>query len=66
MGLVGVATQALEKTFPHFPETNIFYNRWWSVFFYAMLGFSLYYFARKPIPSAAILEDVEHEDQAGL
>jgi len=59
MGLVGVATQALDKTFPHFSDTNPLYNRWVSVVCFAMLGFSLYYFARKPIPSETILEEVE-------
>jgi hypothetical protein len=56
---VGVATQALDKTFPHFSDTNPLYNRWVSVVCFAMLGFSLYYFARKPIPSETILEEVE-------
>jgi putative OPT family oligopeptide transporter len=60
MGLVGVATQALDKTFPHFGE-GLLYNRWVSVVCFAMLGFSLYYFARKPIESAAVLEEVERE-----
>ena len=49
MGLVGVATQALDKTFPHFPETNPLHKDWVSVLCFAMLGFSLYYFARKPL-----------------
>jgi hypothetical protein len=61
MGLVGVATQAMNKTFWNFPETNLLYNRWFSVLFFAMLGCSLYYFARKPIPSEAVLEEVERE-----
>jgi len=26
---------------------------------FGMLGFSLYYFARKPIPDAVVLEEVE-------
>ncbi len=62
MGLVGVATQALDKVFPHFTDGNPLYNRWVSVLCYALLGFSLYYFARKPIESEAVLEAVERED----
>jgi putative OPT family oligopeptide transporter len=64
MGLVGVATQALDKTFPNFSgvqSAQFLYNRWVSVLCFAMLGFSLYYFARKPIPSEAMLEEVERE-----
>jgi uncharacterized oligopeptide transporter (OPT) family protein len=49
MGLVGVTFQALDETFPHFPETNPFYKDWVSVLMFAMLAFSLYYFARKPL-----------------
>jgi len=49
MGLLGVATQALDKTFPYFPETNPLHKDWVSVLCFAMLGFSLYYFARKPL-----------------
>ena len=61
MGLLGVATQALDKTFPHFAHPLT--SGWWSVLAYAMLGYSLYYFASKPLPSAAILEQVESEEQ---
>ena len=62
MGLVGVATQALNKTFPFFPETNPLHKDWVSVLFFLMLGYSLYYFAKKPMPAEAILEQVERED----
>jgi len=62
MGLVGVATQAMNRTFPHFQETNPFYKDWVSDVCFAMLAFSLYYFARKPIPDAAVLEEVEAEE----
>ena len=58
MGLLGVAIQALNLTFPAFPQT-LFYNRWVSVVCYTLLGYSLYYFARKPIPSEKVLEAVE-------
>ncbi|MEO7029108.1 MAG: oligopeptide transporter, OPT family [Acidobacteriaceae bacterium] len=61
MGLVGVATQALNKTFPNFPENNFLHKDWVSVLCFAMLAYSLYYFARKPIPSEAVLEEVERE-----
>ena len=62
MGLVGVATQALNKTFPHFPELPFVYTRWTSVACYALLGYSLYHFARKPIEGEAALENVEREE----
>jgi len=59
MGLVGVGTQAANKVFPFFPETNPLHKDWVSVVCFGMLGFSLYYFARKPIPDAVVLEEVE-------
>jgi uncharacterized oligopeptide transporter (OPT) family protein len=50
MGLVGVAFAAFNKTFWHFPATNPLHeNRWVSVICFAMLGYSLFYFARKPV-----------------
>jgi uncharacterized oligopeptide transporter (OPT) family protein len=55
MGLVGVATQAFDKTFPAFPETFL-YNKYVSCFCFAMLGYSLYYFARKPMASELVEE----------
>lgn len=61
MGLIGVAYQALDKTFPHFSLDNPLHKDWVSVVGYALLGYSLYYFARKPIASEAILEEVERE-----
>jgi putative OPT family oligopeptide transporter len=53
MGLVGVALKLYESfthkenliTLPH----SFLYNGWVSVFMFAMLAFSLYYFARKPL-----------------
>ena len=62
MGLVGVATQAMNRTFPHFQESKFFYKDWVSDICFAMLAFSLYYFARKPIPDLAVLEEVEAEE----
>lgn len=63
MGLVGVCVKVWEdlthRKMPSFPQTNPLYDRWVSVAMFAMLMFSLYYFARKPIPSAAVLEEVE-------
>jgi putative OPT family oligopeptide transporter len=61
MGLVGVAFQAFDKTFPHFSPENPLHHDVVSVVCFAMLGFSLYYFARKPLASEAILEEVERE-----
>ncbi len=61
MGLVGVAFQAFDKTFPHFSPDNPLHHDVVSVVCFAMLGFSLYYFARKPLASEAVLEEVERE-----
>jgi len=50
MGLVGVAFAAFDKTFWHFSTTNPFHeSRLTSVICFALLGYSLFYFARKPI-----------------
>ncbi len=62
MGLVGVAFQAFDKTFPHFSPDNPLHYDVVSVLCFGMLGFSLYYFARKPLASEAILEEVEREE----
>ena len=56
MGLVGVATQAVGKTFPSFSETNPFHKDWVSVLCFAALGYSLYYFAQKPVEDAPVVE----------
>ncbi|HLI75548.1 MAG TPA: oligopeptide transporter, OPT family [Acidobacteriaceae bacterium] len=66
MGLAGVGLKLIEnfvthKPTPHFSTTNPFYKDWVSVVCFAALAFSLYYFARKPMPSEAILEQVEQE-----
>jgi putative OPT family oligopeptide transporter len=53
VGLIGVALKVLEDathredilTFPH----TFLYNTWVSVLMFALLAFSLYYFARKPL-----------------
>jgi len=63
MGLLGVCVKlyeaATDKTIPRFAETNFLHKDWVSVVAFAALAYSLYYFARKPIGSEAILEEVE-------
>jgi putative OPT family oligopeptide transporter len=66
MGLAGVGLKLMEefvthRPTPHFSATNPLYKDWVSVVAFAALAFSLYYFARKPIASEAVLEAVEHE-----
>jgi hypothetical protein len=63
MGLLGVCVKlyesATDSTIFRFSDANPFYSRWVSVAAFAALAFSLYYFARKPMPSEIILEEVE-------
>jgi len=65
-GLMGVCLALLQdKTSfvtPQFKVTNPFYKDWVSVVAFAALAFALYYFAKKPMPSEAVLEEVERED----
>jgi putative OPT family oligopeptide transporter len=65
MGLVGVCVKVYEDvthtTMPAFPNTNPLYKDWVSVVMFGLLAFSLFYFARKPIASEALLEEVERE-----
>jgi putative OPT family oligopeptide transporter len=65
VGLTGVGLKLLEsvthKQTPHFSSTNPLYRDWVSVIAFAALAFSLFYFARKPMPSEAVLEQVERE-----
>jgi hypothetical protein len=60
MGRVGVCVKlyeaATEKVVWQFPATNLLHKDWVSVVMFALLGYSLYYFARKPIASETILE----------
>lgn len=53
VGLMGVGVRlyeaATEKTIPRFSHHNPFYHDGVSVVMFAMLAFSLYYFARKPM-----------------
>jgi len=66
VGLAGVGLKLLESvtnfTTPHFSPTNPLYKDWVSVLAFAALAFALYYFAKKPMPSEAVLEEVERED----
>jgi membrane associated rhomboid family serine protease len=65
MGLLGVCVKlyesATEKTIFRFSDANPLYSRGVSVAAFAALAFSLYYFARKPMASEAVLEEVEGE-----
>ena len=54
VGLLGVALKGYETTVGkgdilNFPETNFLNHTWVSVLMFALLGYSLYYFARKPL-----------------
>ncbi|MBB5062041.1 OPT family oligopeptide transporter [Granulicella mallensis] len=54
MGLAGVGLKLLEefvthRPTPHFSTTNPLYRDWVSCVAFALLAFSLYYFARKPL-----------------
>ena len=53
VGLLGVCTQALRSrhrpTIPRFSDHNPLHHDWVSVLMFALLAFSLYYFARKPL-----------------
>jgi putative OPT family oligopeptide transporter len=66
VGLAGVGLKLLESwtrwQTPHFSLTNPLYNDWVSCAAFFALAFALYYFAIKPIPSEAVLEEVEREE----
>ena len=53
VGLMGVAARlyesATDKTIPRFSEHNPLHHDWVSVLMFALLAYSLYYFARKPL-----------------
>lgn len=55
VGLMGVAIRAYEGltnySMPRFSTTNPLYHDWVSVLMFALLAYSLYYFARKPMKS---------------
>jgi OPT family oligopeptide transporter len=63
MGLLGVVLKVYEdffhRTVPRFSTTNPLYKDWVSVVAFALLAFSLYHFARKPLASEGVLEDAE-------
>jgi hypothetical protein len=65
MGLLGVCVKIYESvkdtSIPRFAPTNPLHRDWVSVLAFAALAFSLYYFARKPLASEAVLEEVERE-----
>lgn len=53
VGLIGVCIKlyeaATERNFPRFSEHNPLHHDWVSVVMFALLAYSLYYFARKPL-----------------
>ena len=53
VGLLGVAVKlyeaATDRSIPRFSDLNPLHHDWISVLMFAMLAFSLYYFARKPL-----------------
>ena len=55
VGLMGVAIKlyeaATDKTIPRFSEHNFLHHDVVSVIMFALLAYSLYYFARKPLDS---------------
>jgi putative OPT family oligopeptide transporter len=63
MGLIGVAVKVYEghwdRTIWRFSDTNPAHKDWVSVVAFVALGYSLYYFARKPLDGEAVLEEVE-------
>ena len=66
MGLLGVCVKlyeaATDKVVPQFSPSNPLYKDWVSVIAFAALAYSLYYFARKPLASEEILEQIEKEE----
>jgi putative OPT family oligopeptide transporter len=66
VGLAGVGLKLLESVSsfrtPHFSATNPLYQDWVSVVAFGALAYALYYFAIKPMPSEAVLEEVEAEE----
>ncbi len=58
VGLLGVALKLYEAAsdksdIVQFPATNFLHHDWVSVLMFALLAFSLFYFARKPLSSSA-------------
>ena len=65
MGLVGVCVKIYEdvthSTVPHFTPSNPLYKDWFSVLMFALLAYSLYYFARQPVEGAGPEEDLTRD-----
>ena len=63
VGLAGVCVKLIEghwdKSLWRFTPANPFYKDWVSCVAFAMLAYALYYFAKKPMDSEAVLEKVE-------
>ncbi len=57
VGLLGVCIKlyeaATERSIPRFSPHNPLYHDWMSILMFALLAFSLYYFARKPLDTVA-------------
>lgn len=53
IGLLGVVVKlyeaATERAIPRFSEHNVLHHDWMSISMFALLAFSLFYFARKPL-----------------
>jgi putative OPT family oligopeptide transporter len=63
VGLAGVGLKLLEsvthRPMWQFKPTNPLYKDWVSVVAFAALAYALYHFAKKPMPSEVVLEEVE-------
>ena len=66
MGLLGVCLNLYEaatgKTAPQFPVSNPFYKDWVSMVSFLALAFSLYHFARTPLDSEKMMDEIESEE----
>jgi putative OPT family oligopeptide transporter len=67
VGLLGVALKLYEaatnkSNLLTFSPTNLLYHDWISVGMFVLLAFSLYYFARKPLPGADIRGGASNEE----
>jgi putative OPT family oligopeptide transporter len=63
VGLLGVCIKlyeaATERTFPRFSDHNPLHHDWVSVLMFALLAYSLYYFARKPLDAIDTIDTQE-------
>jgi putative OPT family oligopeptide transporter len=66
MGLLGVCKKlyeaATDKVLWQFSDSNPLHKDWVSVLAFAALAYSLYYFARRPLASEAVLEEIETKE----